>query len=113
MKLNKNIMIIVMLYILLVIIVVVKTLYDNKYNVFYNASGDKYLNSYVYKIDNNELVLAHDNKFYIYKKYELVYESKNEYKEIYNVFDSFIAVNKDGYLTLKIIMKKKNLKCVK
>ena len=80
--------------------VYIKTLYDNKYNIIYNVTGDKSLSSYDYKIDNNELVLAHDNKFYIYKNYELVYESKNEYKEIYNVFDSFIAVNKDGYLTL-------------
>lgn len=79
----------------------VKKLYDKDFNVIYTEKNDDEKLQYYNLIpDGDSITFATNKKFYTYNGNSKSYESKEEYKEIYRIFNNHAVVNKDGYATI-------------
>lgn len=79
----------------------VKKLYDKDFNIIYTAeNNEEKLKLYNIVTDKDSITFATNKKFYTYKSNTKTYESKEEYKEIYRIFNNYVLVNKDDYVTI-------------
>lgn len=80
----------------------ISKIYDENFNLIYESKNeDDYVSNEEYYItDDDKLILAANNTFYVYNdEYQLEYTSK-KYNVIYNIFKDYIAVNENGFLKI-------------
>lgn len=79
----------------------VKKLYDKDFNIIYTAeNNEEKLKLYNIVTDKDSITYATNKKFYTYKSNTKTNESKEEYKDIYKIFNDYAIVNKDDYVTI-------------